>query len=394
MRDSVGFAEGTEVPLGLVRGIGLTYILLFVLVPPPASGGRQSSGFEATTGGLTSSARQKLGVDAMGDFLRHHKKLTFFAIMLAGTVVFWWGRAPVMRWYVIQRLAQADDSQRSEWALRVAGLDAAAMSGLIDLLRRNDAKVCANSSAALAALEKRWGAGDSRTAKLADNLYQSFSSLSMPGCEAALEWYLALLSDAGGKPGPVADRCRDLAAQGLASKHPEVRAGAIRLVTQPPLNTEKQLLDEVAPFLGDPSAEVRRAAVLALGLAEDVVTVEHLLPLLQDGDAEVRRLSEGALRGRGLQDNHIKLAKLITDPHPGQRLQVVHYLSQAEDLDPAIWLFRLSQDPSPAVRAAAVRFAAEKSAGAGSHDRLVQMSQDDPSPSVRQLAAYYLNRRK
>jgi hypothetical protein len=24
----------------------------------------------------------------------------------------------------------------------------------------------------------------------------------------------------------------------------------------------------------------------------------------------------------------------------------------------------------------------------------VQMSQDDPSPSVRQLAAYYLNRRK
>ena len=252
----------------------------------------------------------------MGDFLRHHKKLTFFAILLAAAVVFWWGRAPVMRWYVIQRLAQADDSRRAEWALRAAGLDAAAMSGLIDLLRRNDAKVCADSSAALAALEKRWGAGDSRTAKLADNLYQSFSSLSMPGCEAALQWYLALLSDAGGKSGPVSDRCRDLAVQGFASKHPEVRAGAIRLVTQAPLNTEKQLLDGVAPFLADPSAEVRRAAVLALGLAEDVVAVETLLPLLQDGDAEVRRLSEGALRGARPAGQPHQIGEIDHRPEP------------------------------------------------------------------------------
>jgi HEAT repeat protein len=152
------------------------------------------------------------------------------------------------------------------------------------------------------------------------------------------------------------------------------------------------MLAKVVPLLKAPSPEVRRAAVLAVGLAEDAVTVEELLPLLQDSDWEVRRLCEAALRGRGLPEAHIKLAKLITDERPGQRLQVVHYLNEAEDLDAGIWLMRLSQDPSPAVRAAAVRFAAEDPGAIGFRQRMLLMAREDPSPTVRQLAAFYVNK--
>jgi len=175
--------------------------------------------------------------------------------------------------------------------------------------------------------------------------------------------------------------------EGLTSKDPKIRVEAIRLA----MNGDKAKLDRVVPFLKDDSAEVRRAAVLAIGLAEETVTVQDMLPLLQDPDPEVRGLCEKALRGRGLQETHIKLAKLISDQRPVQRLQVVHHLNDAEDLDPGIWLLHLSQDPSPAVRAAAIRFAAEV-ATTDFQQRMLQMAREDSNPTVRQLTAFYLKR--
>jgi HEAT repeat protein len=161
-----------------------------------------------------------------------------------------------------------------------------------------------------------------------------------------------------------------------------------------PLHDEKALLNSVVPLFKDLAPEVRRAAVLAIGLAEDTVGVQEMLPLLHDEDAEVRRLCEAALRGRGLLDSHIKLAKLISDAQPSQRIKVVHHLNDADDLDSGTWLLHLSQDQSPAVRAAAIRFAANDPATADFQPRLLQMAQQDPSPTVRQLAAYYLQARQ
>ena len=59
------------------------------------------------------------------------------------------------------------------------------------------------------------------------------------------------------------------------------------------------------------------------------------------------------------------------------------------DLDASVWLARLSRDPSPAVRAATIRAAGE------GHDAqtppwLTNMAESDPSPTVKQLARYYL----
>jgi len=158
-----------------------------------------------------------------------------------------------------------------------------------------------------------------------------------------------------------------------------------------PLRQDQELLGHVVPLLRDPDPEVRRAAVLALGSAQSVIGDDDLLPLLHDSDAQVQQLCEVALRSRGLQEEHLECARLISDPSPTARLQLLQRLRHATDLDVGVWLRRLSQDSSPAVRAAAVR-AASQQAQLGLRDRLLEMSQQDPSPTVRQLAGHYLQR--
>jgi hypothetical protein len=79
----------------------------------------------------------------------------------------------------------------------------------------------------------------------------------------------------------------------------------------------------------------------------------------------------------------------MTDARPEIRLQVLEHLGPAADLAPGVWLRRLSHDPAPAVRAAALRALAEQPQ-LGLRDRLEQMAQNDPSPTVQQLASHYL----
>jgi len=141
--------------------------------------------------------------------------------------------------------------------------------------------------------------------------------------------------------------------------------------------------------LRDRSPVVRRAALVAVAPANEVVSEEDLIPLLHDDDAEVQRLCEAVLRSRGLSEEHLELARLISDSSPKARLRVLERLGRAQDLDPAAWLRRLSQDPSPAVRAAAVRAAAGYPK-VDLSDRLREMANSDPSETVRQNAQHYL----
>ncbi|HYT91008.1 MAG TPA: HEAT repeat domain-containing protein, partial [Gemmataceae bacterium] len=168
------------------------------------------------------------------------------------------------------------------------------------------------------------------------------------------------------------------------------RVRAIHLTLHAALKQETALLRGVVPLLRDGKVEVRRAALLALGLAGHVIAEDDLLPLLHDTDAEVRRLCEGALRGRGLKDSHIKLARLISDAEAETRRQVVCYLDEVEY--PTIWLERLTHDPCQAVRAAAIRAAGENPL-VDLGERLREVRDGDPSPTVRQLAGYYLQLR-
>jgi hypothetical protein len=359
------------------------------------------------------------------------KRLLGAGLLLGLAALAWVGWKPVLVWYCVRGLAAADEKGRDKWVRRLDWLGADAVSGLLNCLGRDDAQACANAGAGLAHLAGAWGPEDPRYRDLLGQVRQRFPSLSAPGQEAVLEWEVALvrgdgkgpppgppaelarellavaarraepgvrlralaLADIlleGAAPGPWLDCCRELIRAGLADPGGESKVRAAHLVLHARFRGDPALLRAVAPLLRDPDAGVRRAALLAVGPSREAVAEEDLLPLLHDADADVRRLCETALRSRGLQDEQLVVARLVSDGRASARLQVLFHLGRA-DVEPGAWLRRLSRDPAPAVRAAAARAAAQ--AGIDLTDRLRQMAEADPSPTVRQLAAHYLRPR-
>jgi hypothetical protein len=359
------------------------------------------------------------------------KGLVGLGLALGLAALAWFGWKPALVWYCVRGLAAADEKGREKWVRRIDWLGADAVPGLVGCLAREDAPACANAEAALARLARAWGPDDPRCRALFARLRDGFPTLSAPGQEAVLEWQIALLGpgeargpaptpltelaldllaaagrseEAGVRaralaladvlvekaaPGPWLDGCRDLIDRGLTDPQADTRTRAVHLTLHAHFRGDTGLLRRVVPLLRDARAAVRRAALLAVGPSRDVITEEDLLPLLHDADADVRRLCETALRSRGLQDEDVVLARLVSDSRASARLEVLYHLGRAE-VDPGTWLRRLSHDPSPAVRAAAVRAAAQAEIDLG--DRLRQMIAGDPSPTVRQLAAHYLRR--
>src|SRR5262249_14667024 len=113
--------------------------------------------------------------------------------------------------------------------------------------------------------------------------------------------------------------CRNLARASLTAEDVPSRVAAIHLAMQPLVG----LTDQVVALLNDPAPEVRQVALLAVGMDADTVATDDLLRWLHDPNDDVRRLCEGALRGRGLQEEHIRLGRLITDSRAAARLQVL-----------------------------------------------------------------------
>jgi hypothetical protein len=352
-------------------------------------------------------------------------------LLLAAAGVGWTCRTTLLSWYYLRSLDRAGEADGAVWAERVAGLDTEAVPGLLHRLTRDDAARCAKAGLALERLVARWPADDPRGAALAGRLVESFAGLSRTGQKQVLVFACSWL-----KPGTAAepqaevastlarlvpeagrtqDRgvrvaglelaslmmarddaqamvapCRDLARLCLEDADGEVRARAVPLTFYPGMGLQKQLL----PLLRDPEPEVRRLALLALGPAPDAITTDELLHWLHDPDPDVRRACEKALNeDRKLSKTHIRLGRLLTHPEPRVRLEVLDHLPRSRDLDPGVWLRHLSHDAMPSVRAAAIRAAATDFAGVDLRDRLEQMRQD-PSPTVGQLAHYYLGQKK
>jgi hypothetical protein len=367
----------------------------------------------------------------MGRFFPFRGKKSFVLIVLLALAgLGWWQRTPFLAWYYVHGLTSAGDDERERWVERAANLDTAALPNLFACLSRDDPRACVNAEAVLVRLVKEWGNNDSRTLLFAEQLGERFSDLSVFGQRCALELAImvlraqadgpqvparavqaagrmlaaaAQLSDQGVQfralalaevvvdvvpQGQWGDTLREVVPTGLKSLDADCRIRAVHLTLHGGLRADTDLLAQVVPLLRDPANTVRRAAILAVGMAPKAIHEDDLLPLLHDPDPEVRRLCEAALRGRGLREDHLKLARLISDSRPSARLGVLDHLARATDLEPGAWLRRLSQDPSPAVRAAAVRAAAAQTQVDFS-DRLRQMAQDDPNPTVRQLADHY-----
>jgi hypothetical protein len=351
------------------------------------------------------------------------------AVLLLAGAGLWLGREPLLTWYYLRELRQAGEGERERWAERVAGLDQAVVPPLLDLLAGDD-RSCAAARAALAALVRRWGADDPRGADLARRLADGFAGLSPAGQREALQFEATWVRGEGGKvpSGDVARAlthqlpdaargdeavrgaglelaaalleradsadsvgpCRELALACFTDTAGENRLRAAQLALHPGMDLQQQAL----PLLRDPSAEVRCLAMLAVGPAQNVIGTDDLLHWLHDPDAEVRRLCEAALGSRKVPREHIRLGRMLTDPDHHVRLNVLDELHRAHDIDAGIWLRYLSHDPKESVRVAAARAAVEQNFGTpvDLHDRLEQMSRNDPSETVRQLTGYALSR--
>jgi hypothetical protein len=361
-------------------------------------------------------------------FFRSKGSAAALGVVALAAALGWWQRDSLLAWYCVQGLSRADDSNRESWLERVVQADSAATPGLIRCLERQDAQVCGNCQTALARLWEQWPADDPRRSELLPRLADAFPRLGLAGQRSVVDLEVQFLEStptaaselvasairvlpAAGRSldkevrrgaMTVADRvlahdrgpavvaaCREAIRQGLQDADADNRAAAVGFAVR----AEAHLLPQLVPLLDDPSAVVRQAALVALGPATDAVPTDDLLRSLHDPEEDIRRLCEATLRGRGLRNEDMALGRLITDSRPSVRLQVFETLRRANDLEPGVWLRRMSNDPVAAVRAAAVRAAAEQGK-VDLTDRLNQMAQNDPCPTVRQLATYYLKRQK
>jgi len=298
-------------------------------------------------------------------------------------------------------------------------------------LQSPDAIVCANMQCALVLIAKNWGVDDPRSQQLVDRMNARFDEFSPAGQEkivllltsfiqqdrpmplpprltkvvseillsaekkAELRGVSLLLAAElvdGVQPGQWVDVCRDMAERGLKDERSGTRVAALQLLRRGPMRKEKELMENAIPLLRDSEAAVRRAALVTLASESDLVREESFLPLLHDEDAQVQYLCEMALRKRGLHDNDIEMARLISDKNPAVRMRVLYFFPKMPQLNLGAWLRQLSQDPEPAVRAAAVG-----AAGDYPHidlsQRLREMAESDPSETVRLNARYYWQQR-
>jgi hypothetical protein len=351
-------------------------------------------------------------------------------LLLAGGLA-WVERMTLLAWFRVRLLAAATDDNREARALQVARLGEAACADLFACLHREEPDVCRNARAGLAALvELDGGSGGQRPVDLAGKLAREFPQLSAAGQQQVLglagEWFrdnpaepapglmlngarllaaAAANTDAGVQASAL-DLCgllvahphggealsagRELVRAYLHAESPAIRLRAVLASQQRGMD----LYEPVAGLLGDPAVEVRRAALVVVGPATEVVLDETLLPCLRDPDADMRKLAELVLTNeRRLNHNHLRLARLLMDPSPTVRLGILQELTgdrpPTHDIDTGVWLRRLSHDPAPSVRLAAVRVMSELRR-ADLTDRLEQIAQNDASPTVCAAASYWL----
>jgi len=349
--------------------------------------------------------------------------------LLLGLAV--WNKSSLLSWHYVRQLASADESNREASVRRVVDLGEPCVAGLLQHMAAGSANARGNVAMALTGIAAQWGPDDARTESFFDAIKHTFSRCDEEGKSALLhvvltiveaqpakemlpaslaKWSVEMLAQAAGDeglllvnlrlaagflqrvpPGQGALLCRNLAHAGLKHADAPIRLAAVQVVLQPPFKNDAELLAKIVPLLKDSDASLRKAAILALAGARELISDDSLLSLLHDPDFEVRQVCELALRSRGLQDNHILLGRLISDRDPSARLLVLDHLHRSPDLEPGVWLQRLSTDPAAAVRAAAIRAAATQKQ-VDLRPRLHEMAREDPSLTVRQLAGFYLTR--
>lgn len=174
----------------------------------------------------------------------------------------------------------------------------------------------------------------------------------------------------------------------LKDAEPAVRLTAVKALGNLPID------EKAAPavaLIGDPHTAVRLQVLNSFAARRDVLSEEDILPRLFDPEPTIVTASLAILKARGLADDLIALGQKIYHPEASQRLGAIADLSDRTDIDPVVWLLRLSFDRDEAVRVAAVKALAERTSPEA-FKRVSEMAREDPSETVRQSAAELLPR--
>ncbi len=291
-------------------------------------------------------------------------------------VAAWFSYRPLLARHYVSQLEKVPAGEADACINRVAKLGAAAVPRLAELLR-DDAPACTHAGQTLAIIVGAWPAGDPQASELAKRLTADFRSMSAGGRRAALGVVEPLLKHRA--------VCKELVHAGLKDGTAANRELAVVLA----MRKEVGLASAVVPLMSDEVAEVRRAAMIAVGTSPELVPDEDLLPWLHDPDPGVCELCESTLLARGLRERDVRMGKLVTDSSFLTRLEVIGYLQHDDQVDRQVWLNRLSRDPVPAVRAAAARVGVEPEwkLSVDFLPRVKEMAQSDPDGTVRQIAA-------
>jgi HEAT repeat protein len=299
------------------------------------------------------------------------------------------GGVTAWQWKAIQAHMTADKfrtakspEERTAVAEQLLNSGEPGIARLVDTFRTGTADECNAVADAVISHLKDTPAGDPKCAAVCRPFLAACDSFNESGRDAAIE--LVPLFRRCGEP-DAEERCRGIVKAGLAGSN---KASAVRFAVALGMKAE------VVPLLNDPRAEVRRAAMAAVGPAgvgTPAVDTEELFRWLNDPDAEVRLLCEAALSTRGVEPDHIDAGRMLTHPEASERLKLLLELRQnrAAFRDPGPWLERLGRDPDPAVRAGAARVGYESKLEFGGWlDRLAS----DPDATVRRIASYHKQR--
>ena len=171
------------------------------------------------------------------------------------------------------------------------------------------------------------------------------------------------------------------AKRALSDNVPEARAAAVACIAAISLDDAAE--PAVHYVSSDPSAQVRKQALLAFARRPTLLSEEMILPRLHDADPAVALIAEKVLQGRGLTKDQITLGKEVFHPHPDHRVRAVAQLTAREDIDPLVWLLYLSYDPDERVRREAAGVLA-KSDSLEARDRVREMARFDDSKIVKE----------
>lgn len=288
--------------------------------------------------------------------------------------------------YALRQLKSATtDEDRAARADALAARDGGTRE-LVELARHSDEPLRGACVAALARHLESLPPADSRGSELSLLLIEGITSGEY--AESLSPLLPTVVQRIGGVYGA---KCRAAVSEGLKSPSASIRTAAIRAAVHPGVN----LRTEVVALLNAPEAEVRRAAMFAVGPASDseaAIGDEDLFKWLHDPDADVRSICRAALVSRGRSDSEIGLGKRLVDPDAGERLKLLldlRFDDELPDVEP--WLERLSHDVDPGVRAGAARVAMEINV-----DRMrpapawvVRLADADPNLTVRRIAKFY-----